>query len=263
MQHPHPISPARAGRAKRLGVVATLGLLLGAGCVTSGTYEELVAKQNQTQQALEQARSRASSLESDLASATSRGSELAGTVEEKNRALAELRARQAQAQERIAKYGELTAKFRALVDAGKLKVSVVDGRLVVQMQTDVLFGSGSAALSGDGRRAVEEVGALLASLADRRYQIEGHTDNVPIRTKSFPSNWELAAARAITVVQAMVAQGLAPDRVSAVSYGETHPIADNESSEGRAQNRRIEIVVVPDLSLLPGAGELEAISQGS
>ena len=181
----------------------------------------------------------------------------------KRSALAGLRAREAQAAARIAQFQELTDKFRSLVDAWKLKVSMIRGRMVVQMQTDVLFGSGSARLSSEGRTAIEEVSGLLASLADRRYQIEGHTDNVPIRTTAFPSNWELAAARAISVVSVMVDNGMAPERVSAVSYGDTTPIEDNDAKKGRAQNRRIEIVVVPDLSQLPGFDELEQMSSGA
>lgn len=251
------------------GVAGVAILMVTSGCVSSGRYEELDAAYRASQSELAAASARIESmqgtigsLEGDLESAADRGRALQGTLSEKERALAALRARQAQAADRIARFQELTEKFRALVDAGKLKVRMIRGRMVVQMQTDVLFGSGSARLSADGRAAIEEVSDLLISLEDRRYQIEGHTDDVPIRTAAFPSNWELAAARAISVVNVMVDQGMTPERVSAVSYGETTPIASNETREGKAQNRRIEIVVVPDLSQLPGFEELERISAG-
>ena len=106
-------------------------------------------------------------------------------------------------------------------------------------------------LSPDGRSAVEEVSGLLVSRPDRRYQVEGHTDSVPIQTFAFPTNWELASARALSVVNVMIEKGMSPERVSAVSYGNTTPIALNNSDKGKAQNRRIAIVLVPDLSQLP------------
>ena len=104
--------------------------------------------------------------------------------------------------------------------------------------------------------------AILATLPDKRFQIEGHTDNVPIRTAQFPSNWELAADRAISVVKTLIEGGMAPDAVSAASYGEHRPIAANETRDQKAANRRIEIVMVPDLSQLPGFDELEALGAG-
>lgn len=248
-------SMLRITRISTLAVsLGMMTVLAGAGCVTKGTFEK-------SQASLSDAESRIGDLESQLAAASSRGAALEGTVAENQRALAELRAREAQKAERIAAFRELTEKFSALVDAGKLSVKVVNGRMVVQMQTDVLFSSGSAKLSDDGIAAVEEVSGLLSSLSGRRYQIEGHTDNVPIKTRVFPSNWELAAGRAITVVQLMVEKGMQADRVSAVSYGDTMPIASNDTPEGRALNRRIEIVVVPDLSQLPGFEELQSISE--
>ena len=236
---------------------------ISTGCVSSGKYENLDAALQRSQAELAEASTRIDGLEVDLATAADRDSALQGTISEKERALLELRARETQAAQRIAQFEELTNKFSALVDAGKLKVSVVNGRMVVQMQTDVLFSSGSADLSSEGTAAIEEVSGLLASLEERRYQIEGHTDNDPIHTTAFPSNWELAAARAISVVSVMVDEGMEPKRVSGVSYGETTPIAANESPEGKAQNRRIEIVVVPDLSQLPGFEELQRISTTS
>ena len=137
-------------RALMIGV-AISGLT--AGCVTSGKYAELDASYRQSQAELADASARIGSLEGDLVSAADRGSELQGSLSEKERALSEkeralaentralaaLRASEAQAAQRISEFQELTNKFRALVDAGKLRVSVINGRMVVQMQTDVLF----------------------------------------------------------------------------------------------------------------------------
>lgn len=179
--------------------------------------------------------------------------------QELQKALKELQARKAQIEARVAEYRGLLTRFKGLIDAGKLRVRIQNGKMIVELATDILFPSGSAELSAEGRAAVTEVAGVLASIPDREFQVEGHTDNVPIRTKAFPSNWELAFARANSVLQAMVAGGMAPSRISASSAGEFRPRADNTSEDGRAKNRRIEIIVVPDLSQLPGAEELERL----
>jgi len=187
---------------------------------------------------------------------------LRASVQEMKEALAELRMRKAAADKRVGEFRELLARFKTLIDAGRLQVRIANGRMVVALATDVLFASGSAKLSAEGREAVIDVAEVLAQIPDRRYQVEGHTDNVPIATERFPSNWELAAARAITVVHALREGGVSPELVSAASYGEFQPVSANAAPEGRAANRRIEIVLVPDLSLLPGFEELEALSEG-
>lgn len=186
-------------------------------------------------------------------------STLQNSLEELTAALVELEKRRGEAEARVKEFRSLLARFRALIDAGRLKVRIVDGRLVVVLATDVLFGSGSAALSKDGRAAITEVARVLASLPKRAFQVEGHTDSVPIATPQFPSNWELAAARAITVAKTMIDAGLAANRVSAASYADKKPTASNDSAEGKALNRRIEITILPDLSTLPGFEELQKL----
>jgi chemotaxis protein MotB len=184
-------------------------------------------------------------------------SRMKATEAELQKALKELQARKAQVDARVAEFKTLIARFKGLIDSGKLRVRMNGGKMVVELATDILFPSGSATLSDEGRRAVIEVAQVLAGLPDREFQVEGHTDNVPIRTSTFPSNWELAYARANSVLYAMIEGGMTPGRISASSAGEFRPRADNTTKDGKAQNRRIEIIVVPDLSLLPGADELE------
>ncbi len=186
-------------------------------------------------------------------------SRLRASVADMEEALRDLAARKAASEARVTAYKDLVGRFSDLIDAGRLSVKIVDGRMVVEMATDVLFASGRADLSEEGGQALDEVAAVLKELESRRFQVEGHTDNVPIATERFPSNWELASARAIGVVTRLVEGGVPADRVSASSYAEHRPVADNTEAEGKAANRRIEIVVVPDLSLLPGTDELEAI----
>jgi chemotaxis protein MotB len=193
----------------------------------------------------------------DMAQVMKDKSTLKSSVDEMTKALEDANKRKAEAERRIAEYRGLLARFKTLIDAGKLKVKIVDGRMVVALASDVLFAPGSAALSKDGKGNIQEVAKLLAGIPDRKFQIEGHTDNVPIHTDAFASNWELGSARAITVLKTMVDAGMPQERVSAASFGDSKPAASNDTSEGKAQNRRIEIVVSPDLSSLPGFDELQ------
>jgi chemotaxis protein MotB len=198
-------------------------------------------------------------LHADMAAVTKDKSRLQSSVEEMTRALAELEKRRAEAEGRIAEFKNLISRFRSLIDAGKLKVKIVEGRMVVVLATDILFASGSASLSKEGKTAIAEVGQVLASIPKRGFQVEGHTDNVPIASAQYPSNWELASSRAITVLKSMVEAGLPGERISAASFADTRPVASNDSKETKAQNRRIEIIIVPDLSQLPGFEELKAL----
>ena len=188
-------------------------------------------------------------------------SRLKQSTDELSRALAEVSRRRAEADRRVAEFKGLLGRFKSLIDAGTLKVTINDGRMVLQLPSDVLFDSGSARLSKVGKAAIEEVTGVLKEVPGRRYQIEGHTDNVPIHNPLFRSNWELAAARGLGVLRAMVDGGMDATLVSAASYGEFHPTANNDAEAGRRVNRRIEIIVVPDLSLLPGYEELQKVVQ--
>jgi chemotaxis protein MotB len=216
--------------------------------------EDLEARLSEEQEKVKDLDARLNRLHADMAAAGRDKGRLQASVEEMTRALAELEKRRADAERRIAEFKNLLGRFRALIDAGKLKVKIVDGRMVVVLATDILFASGSASLSKEGRGAVVEVGQVLASIPKRTFQIEGHTDNVPMATAQYASNWELAAGRAINVLKAMVESGLPADRVSAASFGDTRPVSDS-----KAMNRRIEITIVPDLSLLPGFEELKSL----
>ena len=205
---------------------------------------------------------RVEELEAKLLELTKENGALQATVDSTKGALLEAQRRKAEADARVAEFRALIAKFKALIDAGELKVKIVDGRMEVELATDVLFASGSARLSRGGHAAIVQVTQVLAGIADRQYQIEGHTDDVPIHTAAFPSNWELAAARAITVVKTMLASGMPPARISAASYADVRPAVPNDTQEGRSANRRIEITVMPDLTSLPGFDELSRIAAG-
>jgi chemotaxis protein MotB len=149
-------------------------------------------------------------------------------------------------------YEDVIGRFRSLIDGGQLAVSIVRGRMVIQLPQDVLFASGSATLSADGRSTLSQVASVLATLEDRSFQIEGHTDNVPIATAAFPSNWELSSARALSVVRVLIQGGVPAERLSGAGYGEYQPVASNDDPQSRRRNRRIEIVMLPNLDVIAG-----------
>jgi chemotaxis protein MotB len=233
--------------------------LQGALAAEQAKAKGLDAEKGRLEQALAAKEAELKKTNDDLAATLKDKAGLKNSVADMKSALDELAKRKAESDKRIAEYKNLLARFQSLIDAGKLKVKIVDGRMVVALASDILFASGSAALSKDGKASVEEVAAVLASIPERKFQVEGHTDNVPIKTAQFPSNWELASSRALTVLKTMVEAGMPADRVSAASFGDSKPAVPNDTPEQKAQNRRIEIVVVPDLSTLPGFDELQKV----
>jgi flagellar motor protein MotB len=139
----------------------------------------------------------------------------------------------------------MEARLRALAPAGTLIVE--DGKVI--LQGEVLFRSGSDQLSDAGARTVVALAPaldqLLVSEPDQMVLFGGHTDDVPIANDRFSSNWELSTARATAVGRAFVEAGLSPARIIASGFGPHHPRGDNHTPEGRAANRRIEILLVP------------------
>lgn len=175
---------------------------------------------------------------------------LSKALEDAKARLDELRRAQAAAAAQAALYQQFLQKFKAMIDAGQLKITTRNGRLVLQLPNDVLFDSGQTGLKPAGRAALVEVAAVLRTVQGRAFQVAGNTDNVPIQTALFPSNWELSTARAVAVVKLLISQGVDPRALSAAGYGEYDPIASNDTPDGRAKNRRIEITLQPNLGAL-------------
>lgn len=185
--------------------------------------------------------------------ATERGS-LKQALEETKQRLEELRKSQEAAQRRAELFKSLITKFKKQIDAGQLTVVLRDGRMVLRLRNDVLFDPGRTSIKKEGQQALRDVAGVLASIGrqsiGRKLQVAGHTDNLPIGTDRFPSNWELSTARAVGVVKFLVAEGVKPELLSASGYGEHDPVAPNDTDDNRAKNRRIEIVLQPDISEL-------------
>jgi len=160
---------------------------------------------------------------------------------------AERLAREARLAEVQGTYNELVGKLEDEIQRGEVKISELKGKLTVNVVDKILFDSGKAALKPAGIKVLQQIGDILKTAADKDIQVEGHTDNVPIRgtlTKKYLTNWELSTARATTVLHFLQdTSGIPGERLSAVGFGEYSPIASNSTAEGRTQNRRIQIVL--------------------
>jgi chemotaxis protein MotB len=174
---------------------------------------------------------------------------LAAALAETQAALEEARKAKQAAEARAQLFKKLTEKFQRMIDAGSLRIGLRAGRMVLALQNDILFDSGKVDVKPAGVVALKELAGILKTLG-RQLQVSGHTDNVAIQTQRFPSNWELSTARAINVTHILVAEGVPPTSLSAAGYGEFDPIASNDTPDGKARNRRIEITLQPDISEL-------------
>lgn len=125
-----------------------------------------------------------------------------------------------------------------------LATSIEERGLVVSIQDTLLFDSGSAVITPKAHQILDKISTVLAT-APNFIRVEGHTDNLPIHTQQFPSNWELSVLRATNVVQIMATEGgIAPDRLSATGYGEYRPVAPNTTDASRAKNRRVDLIIL-------------------
>ena len=158
------------------------------------------------------------------------------------------KAREEKVREVSSTYEQLVAKMKGEIDKGQVTISELKGKLTVNMVEAILFDSGKAEVKPEGLVVLGKVIEILKTVNDKSIRIEGHTDNKPIvgpLTQRYPTNWELSAARAITISRYLQKHGVEPASLSAAAFGEFKPVADNDTPEGRAKNRRIEIVLVP------------------
>jgi len=249
--------------------------LVAGGCVSKSEYMKQVQATDQADRELASLKARYgklveenAALTGDLAKITkdrgeleqvlrSRSDELSKTIAELRRRIAALegenvrlakdladerKAREDALQAREEKVREVSSTYEQLLD--KMKTEIAQGQVTISE----LFDSGRAEVKPGGLVVLGKVIEILRTVTDKAVRIEGHTDNVPITAalaQRYPSNWELSAARAITVARYLQKQALDPANLSATGFGEYKPVADNSTVEGRAKNRRIEIVLVP------------------
>ncbi len=233
-------------------------VLCGAGAAGYFGYRELESKEASIAIALskgEDANAKAKAaeaarkeLEERLAKQDEEGAQLAADrdalarqVEQKESEIAKLKAT----------YDSLEEKMKAEIKKGEIRLSQAGGRIRVDLIDKILFDSGSADLSKRGEEVLGRIGSVLTNVEDKQIQISGHTDDSPISDRlkeKFATNWELSVARAVTVVRFLSEHAKVPSgRMVAAGYGQFHPIASNANPQGRARNRRIEILLTPSL----------------
>ncbi|HEY7958235.1 MAG: OmpA family protein [Polyangia bacterium] len=258
-------------------IVCLLATALLGGCgISEDLYNAKVAELNKTKADLDQNRANAEAFQKAAAEKQAQldkenqelkdrlvalgqdMSKMTTNLDEAKKRMDEMKRAQEQAEKRAAQFRMMVAKFKSMIDAGKLQVEIRDGLMLVKLPDNILFDPGRTDLKPAGKDALKQVAQILASIEGRKFQVAGHTDNTPIHSKRFKSNWELSTQRAVEVVKFMAESGMDAKRLSAAGYADTLPVADNSTEQGRAQNRRIEIVVVPNIEDLPPMEDLNA-----
>ena len=192
---------------------------------------------------------RSSATQDSLAAAQGRIDALEGETARLAEEAARLAAEKELLEQRSQAYEDLVRELDSEIQEGQITITELSGKLTVSLSNAILFDSGSIALKEKGRDAVGRVAGVLATVTDREVRVEGHTDNVPVRSgAAYRDNWDLASLRASTVVGVLVEGGVDPLNIATLGFGEHRPVAENGTPEGRAANRRTEIVLVPKLA---------------
>ncbi|MDJ0867887.1 MAG: OmpA family protein [Myxococcota bacterium] len=253
------------GRALVLGLLA---LPLLGGCVGAATHRKVVAERDALAERLRSAEATNQSLESERIRVLEEHEDLRERHETLDVEARKLRIEHASLSADLAEktetLEELQSTYQGLVDdletelaAGEIQIRQLRDGLQLNLSQEILFPSGSAQLTSRGTGVIARV---AGQLQDDRYRVQvvGHSDDQKIGgalAKRYPSNWELAGARAAGVVRVLESEGVVAARLAAMSLGEHHPVATNETAEGRARNRRIEIRLIP---LEPGEARAAA-----
>jgi len=241
-------------------IVVGLVPVVGAGCVSKSEYMKTV----QSNSALEATNARLTADRDELQRVlAAKSDDLSKTILELRQRVSALeseneklthdlaetqQARDEKVKEVSSTYEQLVEKMKGEIAKGQVTISELEGKLTVNLVEAILFDSGKAEIKPDGLVVLGKVTEILKTVNDKSIRIEGHTDNVPISgplTQRYQTNWELSAARAINVARYLQKQAIDPAHLSAAAFGEFKPVADNATPEGRAKNRRIEIVLVP------------------
>jgi len=155
----------------------------------------------------------------------------------------------------------LEEKLSQEIKDKQVRLQMMEKGLVITFVADVLFDSGKAKVKTEAMSSLDKVASVLKeNVPDLNVGIEGHTDNIPIRHSAWKSNWELSTARALSVLHYLVDdKGVSPDRISAIGYGEYRPVASNDNSEGRQMNRRVEVVILAQLTKAKDKSEVNDV----
>jgi len=230
--------------------------LLFTGCVSQATYnlktKELTAQNDTLQAQVKTLSGEVDALKKDK-EALQKEKETTlkekDALQDKANTLSQKAEKAEQLEKATQTYQDLTKKLEKEIQEGQVKITEMKNRLTMTMVDKIIFPSGSAEISKAGKKVLDKVISILKDVKDKRIQIEGHTDNVPIYSSlksKFPTNWELSTARATQVVRYLQEEGgIAASLLSATGYAEYQPVASNKNEAGRHKNRRIEIVLLP------------------
>lgn len=199
--------------------------------------------------------SRLDKLEKDLTAKSTQSESLESALTDLRKEIKTVADEKAKVEQEKLSLAELTDSLKKEMEAKEIEITELKGRLTVNLMDKVLFDSGKSEIKKAGRGVLDKIAKnLLNKYPDRAILVEGHTDNVPIGkglSAKIASNWELSTARATSAVRYLQDHGaVAAERLSAIGYSEYHPIDTNDTKEGRAKNRRIEIVLLPPASPL-------------
>ncbi len=219
--------------ASIISAMLVVGIIVYSSVQQKRQFARVKTELEQLQKAAEQSSNQTSQLQQDLTNSHAR---IEALIKEKEQVTQQQR--------------QIEDQMRAAIQSKDITISELQGKLTVNILDRVLFASGEADLKPEGEHVLAQVASVLNQHTNRQIYVIGHTDNVPIRASAFsryPSNWELSTARATAAVRYLTEKaGVDSAQLAAVGYGEFHPIADNSTAEGRARNRRIAIVVLPE-----------------
>lgn len=261
---------------KRIFSVACIFILamLCNGClVTEGTYVKKVQEADSLSKQLATQNEQIKKLNDDVTKVTNQRDDLEKVLKsstddlsksllENRKKVADLEAENSKLKENVAQlqtksqevekqsntYKDLLHEMKGEIAQGQITITELKGKLTMDVVDKILFASGESAVKKEGLAVLKRVVEILKNVKDKNIRIEGHTDNVKITSrlaKIYPTNWELSAARSINVTKYLQQQGIDPKILSATAFGEFHPLADNSTPEGRAKNRRIAIILLP------------------
>jgi chemotaxis protein MotB len=239
-------------KSRLLALVYTVALL--SGCVSQGKYRALEettsAEQTKLQGEITALQSQKDNLQKEKDGVESEIAALKDRQAQMEKQAAEISAQKDAEINRLkGTYEDLVKDLKGEIEQGEIKVTQIQNRLSVNLVEKVLFDSGQADVKAHGKDVLKKVGKILKGVQDKEIRIEGYTDDVPIGgalKQRFPTNWELSTQRATNVLRFLQDEaGVDGTHLSAVGYGQFRAIADNKTPEGRAENRRIEIVLIP------------------
>ena len=235
---------------KMLFILLSLSLLLVFSCVSKNKYVELETRSNETQAQLEQDKR---NLQAQISKLTTENNRHLDTIEGLKTELKQEKFAVKQKEREVSELDktrmEIEASLKEQIAQKDIKLEEIEGKLKVTFVDKILFDSGSVMIKSKGQEVLLKLADSFRDNKDQNIAVEGHTDNVQIGSAllyRFPTNWELSTARATAVVRFLQEKGnIAPERLTASGFGYHRAVATNETPEGRKQNRRIEIILVP------------------